>query len=152
MIIGTAPLSLSLWQTLTTMAILFHHSNCRLPYRVERRLCRIIVTPRMHGIHHSTILEEMDANWATIFSFPDFLHRTIRLNVPQENVLIGLPVLRKERDLTLAKLIVMPFTAAARARHPAEAIERRKAPPLPRTVLADGTELPAADWPRPRPD
>ena len=51
--IGAAPLSLSTWQTLTTMAIFFHHSNWRLPYGIERWLCRLLVTPRMHGIHHS---------------------------------------------------------------------------------------------------
>jgi sterol desaturase/sphingolipid hydroxylase (fatty acid hydroxylase superfamily) len=139
--IGAAPLSLSVWQTMTTMAILFHHSNWRLPYGIERRLCRLIATPRMHGIHHSIIMEETDANWSTIFSFPDFLHRTIRLNVPQEKLVIGLPVPRDENELTLGKLIPMPITAGHPAAHrPAESIRRGEPLELPNEVLADGME------------
>src|SRR6185503_6617510 len=33
-------------------ANLFHHSNLRLPIRLERALNWVLVTPRMHGIHH----------------------------------------------------------------------------------------------------
>src|SRR5216684_506594 len=50
--IGTSPLALSIWQTGVLASILFHHSNLELPLDVERRLSRVIVTPRMHGIHH----------------------------------------------------------------------------------------------------
>jgi hypothetical protein len=140
-VIGAAPLSLSLWQTLTTAAILFHHSNARLPYEVERWLCRVIVTPRMHGIHHSIIMEETDANWSTIFSFPDFLHRTIRLNVPQDKLVIGLPVLRGEDRLTFGKLISMPITAGHPAlQRPAELMRRKEPLQLAVTMLADGID------------
>ena len=139
--VGASPLSLSMWQTLTTMAILFHHSNWRLPYDVERWLSRVIVTPRMHGIHHSIIMEETDANWSTIFSFPDFLHRTIRLNVPQEKLVIGVPILRSENDLTLGKLIPMPITAGdPSAQRPTELMRREEPLDLPNTVLADSME------------
>jgi sterol desaturase/sphingolipid hydroxylase (fatty acid hydroxylase superfamily) len=141
--IGAAPLSLSTWQTLTTMAILFHHSNSRLPYGIERWLCRLVVTPRMHGIHHSIIMEETDSNWSTIFSFPDFLHRTIRLNVPQEKLIMGLSLLRGEIELTLGKLIRMPITAGHRAaQRPTELMRREEPLELPNTVLADGMEGP----------
>jgi sterol desaturase/sphingolipid hydroxylase (fatty acid hydroxylase superfamily) len=141
MAVGAAPLSLSTWQTLTTMAILFHHSNWRLPYRIERWLCRLIVTPRMHGIHHSIIMEETDANWSTILSFPDFLHRTIRLNVPQKKLTMGLPVIRSENELTLGKLMAMPITAGHPAAQRPTALMRREEPlELPNTVLANGME------------
>jgi sterol desaturase/sphingolipid hydroxylase (fatty acid hydroxylase superfamily) len=139
--VGAAPLSLSMWQTLTTMAILFHHSNWRLPYEIERWLCRLIVTPRMHGIHHSIITEETDSNWSTIFSFPDFLHRTIRLNVPQQKIIIGLPVLRDESELNFGKLIAMPIsTGHPAAQRPTELMKRKEALELPDTVLADELE------------
>lgn len=140
-LIGTAPLSLSMWQTLTTMAILFHHSNSRLPHRIEKWLCRIVVTPRMHGIHHSVILEETDANWGTIFAWPDYLHRTIRLNVPQEKLVLGIPVIRSEDDLTLPKLVAMPVTAGEPDwQRPPELNRRNELLELPRTALANGAE------------
>lgn len=91
--IGPSPLALSAWQTLTLVAILFHHSNVRLPLAVERRLCRVVVTPRLHGIHHSDVREETDSNWGTILALPDRLHGTLRLEPPQDAIRIGLPVL-----------------------------------------------------------
>jgi sterol desaturase/sphingolipid hydroxylase (fatty acid hydroxylase superfamily) len=146
-VVGAAPLSWSLWQTLTTMAILFHHSNCRLPHGIERWLCRLIVTPRMHGIHHSVILEEMDANWSTIFSFPDFLHRTIRLNVPQDKIVTGLPAPRSEIELTFGKLIAMPITAGHAAHTRAgEFAARQQTLPLPSTVLAEDMETAGGEF------
>lgn len=107
--IGAAPRSLSLWQTLTVLAILFHHSNIGLPMAVERWLCRLIVTPRMHGIHHSVVEYETNSNWGTIFSWPDYLHESIRLNVPQDQVDIGIPAFRHVDELRLRHVLRMPF-------------------------------------------
>jgi sterol desaturase/sphingolipid hydroxylase (fatty acid hydroxylase superfamily) len=130
-LIGAAPRSLSAWTILTTAAILFHHSNARLPFHVERWLCRVVVTPRMHGIHHSIVQDETDANWSTIFTLPDFLHRTMRLDVPQDRVTIGLPTPRDPRALTLGRLVAMPVTAGdpAAERPPAAATRARPGAP-----------------------
>ena len=108
-LIGAAPRSLSLWQTLTTMAIVFHHSNVRLPLALERVLCRVVMTPRMHGIHHSVIERETDSNWSTILSWPDYVHRTARLDVPQAAIDIGVPAFRRPEELRLGALLRMPF-------------------------------------------
>jgi len=48
---------------------LFHHSNVRLPIRVERLLNLVLVTPRMHGIHHSQIRDETNSNYSVVFSW-----------------------------------------------------------------------------------
>src|SRR5205823_4105111 len=77
-LVGAGPLSLSTWQTLTILAIMFHHSNVALPIALERRLSRVLMTPRLHGIHHSIVRAETDSNWGTILSLPDYLHGTVR--------------------------------------------------------------------------
>jgi sterol desaturase/sphingolipid hydroxylase (fatty acid hydroxylase superfamily) len=82
-VIGVSPLALSVWQTATLVEILFQHSNVDLPIEVERWLCRLVVTPRMHGIHHSIVPEETDSNWSSGLTLWDWLHGTLRLNVPQ---------------------------------------------------------------------
>jgi len=69
-----------------------------------------VVTPRMHGIHHSNYRNEANGNWASLFSAWDYLHGTMLLNVPQETVAIGVPAYREERDVTLRKILAMPFT------------------------------------------
>ena len=108
-LLGISPLGLALWQTLTLMEILFHHSNLRLPLDLERRLCRVIVTPRMHGIHHSIVKKETNSNWSTIFSWADYLHRTLRLNVPQQMITIGIPSYQGPADISLGKFLDMPL-------------------------------------------
>jgi sterol desaturase/sphingolipid hydroxylase (fatty acid hydroxylase superfamily) len=108
-LIGVSPLALSVWQTATLLEILFHHSNVELPVQVERWLCRLIVTPRLHGIHHSIVPEETDANWSSGLTLWDWLHGTLRLNVPQEAITIGIPACRAAEEVTLPHVLTMPF-------------------------------------------
>ena len=125
--IGVAPQSLAAWQNFLFVSILFHHSNVRLPVALERRLNKFVVTPRMHGIHHSTVRGERDANWSSGLALWDKLHGTLRLNVPQGAIEIGVPAYREPGQLGLADLLKLPFGA----QHPAEA-----APPLARAERA----------------
>jgi sterol desaturase/sphingolipid hydroxylase (fatty acid hydroxylase superfamily) len=90
---------------------LFHHSNVRLPIRVERLLNRVLVTPRMHGIHHSQVREENLSNYSVVVPWWDRLHRTLRLNVPQSRVVIGVPGYSRPEDNRFVRLLVMPFQA-----------------------------------------
>jgi len=108
-LIGVSPLALSVWQTAVLLSILFHHSNVRLAVETERRLNRFIVTPRMHGMHHSIVQEETNSNWSSGLTLWDRVHGTLRLNVPQEEITIGVPAYRKPEEVTLPKLLAMPF-------------------------------------------
>src|SRR3954464_2321237 len=90
-------------------AVAFHHSNWRLPIRAERALNLIVVTPRMHGIHHSIVERETNSNWGTIFCWWDKLHRTLRRDIPQDAITIGVAGYRDEHELTLGKLWALPF-------------------------------------------
>src|SRR5215213_1630958 len=110
LVIGVAPLSLSVWQNFLFLSIMFHHSNVRLPIEVERKLNRLIVTPRMHGIHHSIVKEETDSNWSSGLTVWDWIHGTLRLNVPQGEITIGVPAYREPEEGELLKVLAMPFT------------------------------------------
>ncbi|GAC1446009.1 MAG: sterol desaturase family protein [Pyrinomonadaceae bacterium] len=109
LLIGISPLALSTWQTLLFLSVIFHHSNVELPLELERKLNRFIVTPRMHGIHHSIVRAETDANWSSGLTVWDWLHGTLRLDVPQHEITIGVPDYRAPEDVTLGKILVMPF-------------------------------------------
>jgi sterol desaturase/sphingolipid hydroxylase (fatty acid hydroxylase superfamily) len=108
-VIGTPPLALSIWQTGLLMSILFHHSNVELPLWLERRVGRVFVTPRMHGIHHSQVRDETDSNWSSGLTLWDWLHGTLRLNVPQREITIGVPAFSDPDDVTLPKMVALPF-------------------------------------------
>lgn len=107
--IGAGPLAALLFEGLVIAAAVFHHSNVRLPLALERRLVRLLVTPRMHGIHHSTVERETNSNWSTVLPLWDRLHGTLRLDVPQSTVVIGLPAYRDAQQLGLTTLLALPF-------------------------------------------
>jgi sterol desaturase/sphingolipid hydroxylase (fatty acid hydroxylase superfamily) len=109
LLLGISPRVLSFRQTALVVSVLFHHSDVRLPLRVERWLSRLLVTPRMHGIHHSIVQEETDSNWSSGLTVWDRLHGTLRLDVPQEEITIGVPAFREPEQVTLPKLLALPF-------------------------------------------
>jgi sterol desaturase/sphingolipid hydroxylase (fatty acid hydroxylase superfamily) len=88
---------------------LFHHSNLRLPIRIERLLNKILVTPRMHGIHHSQRQHETNSNYGVVFPWWDRLHRTLGLNVPQSEIIIGVPGYSRAEDNRLLNILISPF-------------------------------------------
>lgn len=108
-LIGLTPFTYSAWQIAFLLSIMFHHSDLELPMAWERRLNRLIVTPRMHGIHHSMARRETDSNWSSGLTLWDRLHGTLRLNVPQGEITIGVPAWRQPDSVTLPKILELPF-------------------------------------------
>jgi len=108
-IIGVSPIAYLTWQTFLFLSIMFHHSNVKLPISLERWLNRLIVTPRMHGIHHSVVEQETNSNWSSGLTIWDWLHGTLRLNVPQDQVTIGVPAFRQPAEVSLLRILQLPF-------------------------------------------
>ena len=111
--IGVSPRALTTWQRLVTLSVMFHHSNLRLPHALERLLGRVIMTPALHGIHHSVVPEEQDSNWSSGLTLWDLLHGTHRADVPQDEIDIGIEGHRTPEELSFPKLMVMPFATEA---------------------------------------
>jgi len=109
LIIGVSPTSFAAWQLFLFPAILFHHSNVRLPENLEKKLSRFLVTPRLHGIHHSTVQNETDSNWSSGLTVWDYLHGTLKTDVPQDEIIIGVPAYQNPSDVTLPKILRLPF-------------------------------------------
>lgn len=109
-LLGASPMMVLIYEIAFEAATQFHHSNMKMPFRLEKILNYFIVTPRMHGIHHSTIKKETDSNYSIIFSFWDRIHHTVRLNIHQNEIVIGVPHYADERELTIGNLLKMPFT------------------------------------------
>lgn len=106
---GVTPILLIAFFLTFEGATLFHHSNWRLPIWFERGLHRVMVTPRMHGIHHSIVERETNSNWGTIFCWWDKLHHTLRRDIPQDEITIGVAAYRDEKELTVGRLFILPF-------------------------------------------
>ena len=108
-LIGVGPLTFAVYELAFQANTLFHHSNVRLPIAWERLLNLIFVTPRMHGIHHSQVHRENNSNFSVVLSWWDRLHRTVRLNVRQSALVIGIPAYMRSEDHQLGSVLSMPF-------------------------------------------
>jgi sterol desaturase/sphingolipid hydroxylase (fatty acid hydroxylase superfamily) len=108
-LIGLSPLMYMIYESVFQGSTLFQHSNVRLPLRAERLLNKVLVTPRMHGIHHSVVAGETNANYSTVFSWWDRLHRSLRLDIPQSALVIGIPAYHEPVDNALWNVLVLPF-------------------------------------------
>ena len=86
LLIGISMPAFAVYELVFQANTLFHHSNLRLPIRLERILNKVLVTPRMHGIHHSQVRRETNSNYGVVFPWWDRVHRTLGLNIPQAEI------------------------------------------------------------------
>ena len=108
-LIGISAPAFAAYELVFQANTLFHHSNVRLPIRFERLLNKVLVTPRMHGIHHSQVEGETNSNYSVVFPWWDRLHRTLGLNIPQSEIVIGVPGYSTPEDRKLVNGLLMPF-------------------------------------------
>lgn len=108
-LIGPAIATYAIYEAAFQACTLFHHSNIRLPERADRGLSGAIVTPRMHGIHHSQVREENNSNFGIVFTWWDRLHDTLRLDVRQDAVVIGIPGYSRPGDNRTLRVLALPF-------------------------------------------
>jgi sterol desaturase/sphingolipid hydroxylase (fatty acid hydroxylase superfamily) len=108
-LLGISLFTYLVYELVFQCATMFHHSNVRLPITVERWLNQIVVTPRMHGIHHSIVKDETNSNYSVIFRWWDLMHGTLKLNVNQSDVVIGVPAYLGPEDNKFWNLLVQPF-------------------------------------------
>ena len=52
LLLGFPFLSIVAFETLLLIATIFHHSNLRLPPRLEAALASLVITPSIHWVHH----------------------------------------------------------------------------------------------------
>jgi sterol desaturase/sphingolipid hydroxylase (fatty acid hydroxylase superfamily) len=104
-----------LYDAILLLVILFHHSNIKLPERVDRILRILIATPAIHRVHHSRLMAETNSNYSSIFSGWDRLLRTFRLRADGTPVDFGLDGFDSERQQSLIGLLQMPFTTDSSA-------------------------------------
>lgn len=106
LLLGVPLLSVIVFETLLALSAMFHHSNVRLPPRLERALSRLIVTPSIHWVHHHAIRRDTDSNYAALLSVWDRLFGSCSPTRRSPAMPIGVEGLRDRR---LFRLIERPF-------------------------------------------
>jgi sterol desaturase/sphingolipid hydroxylase (fatty acid hydroxylase superfamily) len=110
-LIGAHPAGVIAFEIILNAAATFNHSNINLPEAIESKLRWLLITPDLHRIHHSTERAEQDSNFGFSVSWWDRLCRTYtrQAKLPQTDMLIGLPNLRIQDELSFTQLLLLPF-------------------------------------------
>lgn len=101
------------FEALVLAAAGFHHSNLKLPPRLEQALSWIVVTPSIHWVHHHRIRRDTDSNYATVLSLWDRLFGTRSATRRTPEMEIGVEGREEQR---LPSLLLWPFRPRAGAR------------------------------------
>lgn len=111
-LLGIPLVSVVIFEAVVLLAAVFHHSNLRLPARLERAISRVIVTPSIHWVHHHAIRSDTDSNYGTLFSFWDPIFGSRSRTVRTPDMPIGV---EKLAELSLPQLVIRPFRLRRRS-------------------------------------
>jgi len=115
-LLGVPVLSVILFETVLNLMSMFTHSNIKLNEKFEKVFRWFFVTPDMHRVHHSSIENETNSNFAFNFSLWDRIFATY-LAEPKAGHLamtIGLDQFKEPGWQSLAGLLKMPFSRRIR--------------------------------------
>jgi len=123
-----------LYQSLSAALSQFNHANIRFPLWLDNALSRVVVTPRMHRVHHHYVLPYTDSNYGNIFSIWDRLFGTFS-KMDNEKIVFGIDThMSAHEHSRIGSLLKIPFQGYR--------------PPTGAKFEPDsGNESPAAAWP-----
>lgn len=130
-LLGVDNVTLRVFQQLLLLSVIFQHSNLDLTDGVERGLLPMVVTPRMHGVHHSTRVSETNTNFSSLLSWWDRLHGSLRLDVPQSAITIGVAGFIEPSDVTLERSLALPFQDDTRLQADSRDLRRPESAVIP---------------------
>lgn len=110
-LLGPPVVAVLVFEIVLNGTAMFNHSNVRLPLPFDRVLRRVLVTPDMHRVHHSTIRRETDSNYGFNFPFWDRLFGTYNDQPAKghDAMDIGLAEWRDNESASLAWSMRLPF-------------------------------------------
>ncbi len=118
LLLGPPPLAVLIFEVLLNATSMFSHSNVRMPAWLDGMLRLVVVTPDMHRVHHSEIVEETNSNYGFNLPWWDFLLGTYRANPKEghDHMRIGVAEIPRGRAVWLHWLLILPFVKQSRYR------------------------------------
>lgn len=107
--LGFSPVALGIYLLLGTVAALYTHTSLALPESVDRQLRYWLVTPSVHGVHHSDHQPQTDSNYGSVLSVWDRLFGTYTDPALVRVERVGLDQFRGPADTTLAAALLQPL-------------------------------------------
>ena len=107
--LGAPPWAVLIFEVVLNGASVFNHGNVYIPEKIDRWLRLFIVTPDMHRVHHSSVVNETNSNFGFSISLWDRLCGTYHAQpaLGQLGFEIGLKEYRER--LSCGALLLLPF-------------------------------------------
>ena len=112
LLLGPAALAVLIFEVLLNGMAVFNHANVAMPPALDRLLRRLLVTPDMHRVHHSTRPRETDSNFGFNLSLWDrwFGSYTDQPADGHRGMSIGLAEFRDPQKVDrLPGMLILPF-------------------------------------------
>jgi sterol desaturase/sphingolipid hydroxylase (fatty acid hydroxylase superfamily) len=110
--LGLPAVAVLVFEIALNVTSMFSHSNLRLPLRVDSIVRRVVVTPDMHRVHHSTAMDEANSNFGFNLSVWDRIFATYRAAPALDHVTmpLGLASYRGDEPKRFLWLLQFPFS------------------------------------------
>ncbi len=111
LLLGPATVAVFLFEVILNASAMFNHSNVRLPLVLDRWVRRFIVTPDMHRVHHSVLVNETNSNYGFFLSVWDRVFNSY-IDQPErghDDMRIGLGEHQDSRPASLWWSLKAPF-------------------------------------------
>lgn len=110
-VIGVSAETILLFEIILNACAMFNHGNIHLPPALDKALRPFLVTPDMHRVHHSVIVDETNSNYGFNISLWDRLFRTYRAQPKAGHLqmIIGLNEFREVEEARIDKILTQPF-------------------------------------------
>jgi sterol desaturase/sphingolipid hydroxylase (fatty acid hydroxylase superfamily) len=107
-LLGVVVLEVVVFESLVVAVTMFHHANLSLGWLDPYLRC-VVVTPRMHQVHHSRLHAEMNANYSTLFPIWDRCLLTYQMRPGTEPIPLGLNEFSDPRWQTVRGMLFTPL-------------------------------------------
>ena len=99
-----------MYQTLSVFFAHFTHANIKIPYKIDKYLSYIIVTPNFHKVHHHYVQPHTDSNYGNIFSIWDHIFGTVKELDIMKNLVYGIDThMERYEHSSIKNLLMIPF-------------------------------------------
>lgn len=113
-IFGVPILAVICFEIILNALSMFNHANVRLPKTIEAIISKLLITQKLHRIHHSQVEKETNSNFGFSVVFWDKLFASYRsqAQLSDETLLIGLKdIAPTKKNASFRHVILLPFTS-----------------------------------------
>src|SRR5229473_5154839 len=113
--LGPPAAAVLVFEVVLSATSMFNHSNFRISENIDSWLRLFVVTPDMHRVHHSIVVNETNSNFGFNLPWWDRVLGTYRAQpaAGHEAMTIGIEQFREARELGLDRMLLQPFRGDA---------------------------------------